>query len=111
VACLDSKTQKEKNVVTRANSINVVVEAAIVHAVSEVRQSLQRETIRVETQEINRAVLVALARVVARELTASNGVNESDPVISCMPWNAGTHFLIALQDELRRLYTLRSRTQ
>lgn len=95
----------------KVNPNNVMVETAISHAVSAVRQTLQHEIPCMEVQEINRAILVGLACVVAQELTACNGGEKTDPVISCMPWNAGTHFLVALQEELHRLYAVRSRMQ
>jgi len=96
---------------TREFSVNAEVAKAIAHAVATARQSLQKESPRIDTREINRLILIALARVVAQELSAGNGANESDPVVSCMPWHAGTHFLVALQDELRRLYVVRSKMQ
>lgn len=86
------------------NSINVMIETAIRRAVASTRQSLQRETPQIEAQEINRASLVALARVTAQEIMAAEQRDDAEAVLEYLPQGPGAHFLLELQDEMRRLY-------
>jgi hypothetical protein len=88
----------------RRNSIDIMIETAIRRAVATTRQSLQRETPQIETQEINRASLAALARVTAQEIVAAEQRDNTEAVLEYLPQGPGTEFLIELQEEMRRLY-------
>jgi hypothetical protein len=93
------------------NAINVMMEVAIARAVSTTRLSLQRETPHIDDQEIIRASLAALARVAAQEIMAIDRCGGPDTALASMPQGPGTHFLIEMQDELRRLYSLQESGQ
>jgi hypothetical protein len=86
------------------NAMNVMMEVAIARAVSATRLSLQRETPRIDDQEISRASLAALARVAAQEIIAIDRGGDPDAVLASMPQGPGTEFLVEMQEELKRLH-------
>jgi hypothetical protein len=98
--------RKEQSEMTPRNAFNVVVEAAILHAIASAQQTLQQEVPHMDQMEVSLGKLAALAHVVAQEIAAVEQ-RESKNVATSFPAGPGTLFITELQDELHRLYRLK----
>jgi hypothetical protein len=94
--------RKEQSEMPR-HTFDVILEVAIVHAITSAQQAMQKEAPSMDQLEISLGKLSALAHVTAQEIAAIEQL-ESKSAVTSFPAGPGTHFMIELQEELQQLY-------